>query len=379
MKTPPLIVHIIYRLGVGGLENGLINIINNMPEQRYRHAIIALKASTDFQQRLTRSNVACYVIDKKDGQDWRSFIALYRLLTQLKPAIVHTRNLATLEYQVPTFFAGIKHRVHGEHGWDVFDPDGTNKKYQWLRRLIKPLIQCYIPLSQQLERYLIASIKVDPQKITRITNGVDTAIFYPQIGEKPPLHQCPFRVNSTDIIIGTVGRMHGVKDQLTLVNAFILVCQQQPLLPIKLYLIGDGPLKAAAIALLEQHQLMARAWLAGERADIADIMRQLDVFILPSQAEGISNTILEAMATGLPVIATDVGGNAELVVNGMTGQLIPARDPQALANCIIDYVQQPQKMREHGNNARQRALSTFSQTVMVARYQAVYDSLLTQD
>src|ERR1035437_2718619 len=157
---PPLIVHIIYRLGIGGLENGLINLINQLPADTYRHAIVSLKDSTDFRKRLTRSDVDIYQLNKKEGQDWGSFLRLYKLLKQIKPTIVHTRNLATIEYQVPAWLAGVKHRVHGEHGWDVFDPDGSNIKYQWVRRLLNPLIQRFIPLSKHLESYLTEKIKV---------------------------------------------------------------------------------------------------------------------------------------------------------------------------------------------------------------------------
>lgn len=380
MDTPPLIVHIIYRLGVGGLENGLVNLINNMPAGTYRHAIVCLKDATDFQQRLTR-DVAVYPLNKKEGQDWGAFVRLYKLLKQLKPAIVHTRNLAAIECQVPAWLAGVKHRVHGEHGWDVFDPDGANKKYQWVRRLIKPLVHRYIPLSKHLESYLTDKIHVAPEKITRIINGVDTGVFYPSTGEKSPLAGCPLAFSPREVVIGAVGRMHGVKDQTTLVKAFILMCEREPALAqnTRLVIIGDGPLREPALKLLEDSGLSANAWLPGERADVAEIMRRLDVFVLPSLAEGISNTILEAMATGLPVIATAVGGNPELVADGLTGALVPANDPAAMAEAMRGYSHDEQRRREHGQQARRRVEQEFSLTAMVARYQAVYDSLLQQE
>ncbi|MGZ8164413.1 MAG: TIGR03088 family PEP-CTERM/XrtA system glycosyltransferase [Methylobacter sp.] len=378
MNNSPLIVHIIYRLGIGGLENGLVNLINNMPAHAYRHAIISLKDSTDFQARLMRSDVEVYQLSKKEGQDWGSFIQLYKLLKQIKPAIVHTRNLATIEYQIPAWLAGIKHRIHGEHGWDVFDPEGTNIKYQWVRKIIKPLIHRYIPLSKHLESYLTEKIQVSPQKITRICNGVDTAVFYPLKGNKTPLPGCSYSFTQHEVVIGTVGRMHGVKDQLTLVKAFIYACEQQPAIKakLKLIIVGDGPLREKAINLLKEKQLMDNAWLPGERSDVAEIMRRLDLFILPSLAEGISNTILEAMATGLPVIAIEVGGNSELVEDGKTGQLITAGDPIAMAEKILDYVSNEQKRREHGQHAQQRVLQRFSLAAMVDQYKTVYDSLL---
>jgi sugar transferase (PEP-CTERM/EpsH1 system associated) len=294
---------------------------------------------------------------------------------------VHTRNLATIEYQLPAWLAGVKRRVHGEHGWDVFDPDGRNIKYQWVRRLLKPLIQRFIPLSKHLESYLTEKIKISPEKITRICNGVDTGVFFPLTGHNAPLSGCPFLFSQDQVVIGTVGRMHGVKDQLTLVKAFIWVCEHNPELKHKLRLLiaGDGPLKAQAITLLEENQLTDHFWLPGECNDVAEIMRRLDIFVLPSLAEGISNTILEAMATGLPVIATDVGGNPELVIDGKTGSLIAANDIVLMAEKILDYANSAEKRHQHGQNAHQRVLQEFSLTAMVGQYKAVYDSLSNQE
>ncbi|MGR9117665.1 MAG: glycosyltransferase, partial [Gammaproteobacteria bacterium] len=103
-------------------------------------------------------------------------------------------------------------------------------------------------------------------------------------------------------------------------------------------MIGDGPLRAEALQLLTESTFDRYAWVPGQRDDIAEIMRFLDIFVLPSQAEGISNTILEAMASGLPVVATDVGGNSELVVQGETGFLVEQQNPSQLAECLVEYV-----------------------------------------
>lgn len=381
MREPPLVVHVIYRLGVGGLENGLINLINTMPADAYRHAIVCLKNSTDFRYRLKRDDVEVYELHKKDGQDWPSFLALYRLLKKLKPSIVHTRNLAAIEYQLAAFCAGVQGRVHGEHGWDVFDPDGGNVKYQWVRRVLQPFVHRFIPLSRHLENYLLEKIHVPPHKITRIINGVDTDIFYPRTGGKSPLPDCPFTFAANERVIGAIGRMHGVKDQITLAKAFILVCQRQPDMAndLRLAIIGDGPLRADAFALLDAAGLSACAWLPGARDDVAEINRCLDIFVLPSQAEGISNTILEAMASGLPVIATDVGGNPELVVDGVTGYLTPANDPEAMADKLLAYLHDPDSLSRHGQQARQRVLQAFSLGAMVLNYQAVYDSFFQKE
>jgi sugar transferase (PEP-CTERM/EpsH1 system associated) len=377
-KIPPLIVHIIFKLSVGGLENGLINLINNIPKKKYRHAIICLTISTDFSQRLERKDVQIYELNKREGKDWNTFFRLYKLLITIKPDIVHTRNLVAIEYQLSAFFSGVKHRVHSEHGWDIFDPDGLIIKYQWLRRLLNPFIQRFIPLSKQLQSYLITKVKIPEKKIIRICNGVDTQIFHPRLSSRRHLMECPFSFDRDEIYIGTVGRMHGVKDQLTLINAFIKLIDYSPEIKqiTRLIVVGEGPLRAEALNILRDKNLDKYVWLPGKRDDVDEIMRHLDIFVLPSQAEGISNTILEAMATGLPVIATSVGGNPELVQEGVTGCLVEKSDSTAMANELLEYVRNKEKREQHGLNAYQLVKKEFSLDIMVNRYVDVYDSLI---
>lgn len=369
-----LIVHIIYRLGIGGLENGLVNIINLLPEDRYRHAIICLTESTDFSQRLRRNDVAIFEIHKRPGQDWASFFKVYRLLKQLKPAIVHTRNLGAIEYQLCAFFAGVPYRLHGEHGWDVFDPDGSNVKYQWLRRLLGVLIHRFIPLSHQLQDYLQDKVGIPEAKINRICNGVDTSIFHPRTDSRRTPVGCSLSFDNK-VVIGTVGRMHGVKDQMTLVRAYIDACGKSTefLKNTCLILVGDGPLREEALALLDTNGLRGNAWLPGCRSDIAEILRSLDIFVLPSKAEGISNTILEAMASGLPVIATRVGGNPELVVDGETGCLVGKENVAEMAEAMLRLTGDDEKRRQFSIAANRRIQREFSIDGMVDRYQRVYD------
>jgi len=376
MKSP-LVAHIIYRLGVGGLENGLVNLINRTPLDRYRHAVICLKDATDFRQRLN-GEVPVYELHRSEGQDFGVYARVYRLLRQLKPSIVHTRNLAALECQMPAWLAGAPVRVHGEHGWDVFDPDGANRKYQWLRRFLKPLVHRYIPLSCHLESYLREKIRVPEERISRICNGVDTLVFHPASDGKPLIADCPFQSRAGQTLIGTVGRMHGVKDQLTLVKAFLVLLDRRPDLraTLRLIIVGDGPLREQARQMLESAASAHLAWLPGERSDIADILRGLDIFVLPSRAEGISNTILEAMASGLPVIATEVGGNPELIVSGVTGTLVPKENPGAMATALEAYLDNPGMISAHGAAAQKRVDESFSLDGMVSRYLALYDDLL---
>lgn len=370
----PLILHVLYRLQVGGLENGVVNLVNHLPSDRYRNAIICLTESTEFQQRIQRDDVHVYEMHKKPGQDFGMWRNLYRLFKQLRPTIVHTRNIGCLEAQIPAWLARVPCRVHGEHGWDVSDPDGSNRKYQLLRRAHSPLVHRFIALSRELEAYLTDRVGISAHKISRIYNGVDNQRFAPGASSALP---DGFGGEDT-VVYGTVGRMHGVKDQVTLSKAFIRLCEQHAALKpkLRLVLVGDGPLRETCDELLSNAGLGEQSWLPGSLDNVPDVMRGFDVFVLPSQAEGISNTILEAMATGLPVIATDVGGNSELIDVGRTGVVVEANDPESMAEQMAIYAGDVSLRQAHGNAGCARIRDQFSMAQMLSAYGGVYDQLL---
>ncbi|WP_297472738.1 TIGR03088 family PEP-CTERM/XrtA system glycosyltransferase [Ferrovum sp.] len=377
----PLIAHIIYRLDVGGLENGLVNLINHLPADQFRHAILCLKGHDPaFARRIQRRDVLLIDLEKKEGKDLGVYGRLWRHFRQLKPAIVHTRNLTSLVAVVPALLAGVPYRIHGEHGRDMSDLDGANQKHQWFRRMLLPLTHRVIVLSQDLERYLIQVIGVPRRKVSQFYNGVDTELFHPrEDGEPSPF---PAFFSSDEIfVIGTVGRMQAVKNPLLLAQAFITLVETAPKElagSLRLIMIGEGPLRQPCQALLDRAGLTERVWLPGARHDIPILLRHLDLFVLPSLAEGISNTLLEAMASGVPVIATQVGGNPELVTPGIDGSLIPSNDVPALVHALLGYLLDRPTLIQQRNHARHTALERFSLIAMVDRYKEIYQNTADQ-
>jgi sugar transferase (PEP-CTERM/EpsH1 system associated) len=372
-RPVPLVAHVIHRLDVGGMENGLVNLINHMPPGTYRHAIVCMTDHTEFARRIHRDDVTLHSLYKREGKDLRVHLRLRRLLRGLRPDIVHTRNLATLEAQVTAAVSGVHARVHGEHGWDVGDLDGSRGKNRLMRRLVRPLVGQYIALSRHQMDYLTRSVGVRPERLTHVCNGVDIARFSP----RPPDWRSPLPegfATPDSIVIGTVLRMQTVKAPEDLVRAFILLRERLPkLFPrLRLVMVGDGPLFEPVSRMLAEAEVDGQAWLPGAREDVPDLMRAMDVFVLPSLAEGICNTILEAMATGLPVIATDVGGNPDLVAAGETGTLVPAGEPQVMADALVDYITDADRREREGSAARSRAEKEFSMEVMVRGYMDVY-------
>jgi sugar transferase (PEP-CTERM/EpsH1 system associated) len=371
----------VFSFSVGGLENGVVNLINRLPERRWRHAVVALTGvSAEFKERVARPDTLFFELRKGPGHGFWLYARLYRLFRALRPAIVHTRNLAALEAVVPATIAGVPARIHGEHGRDTNDVDGTDRKYQWLRRAYAPFVTRYVALSRDLESYLRDRVGVPSRKIEQLYNGVDTDRFRPADEGRRPISGCPFQ-GPEFWLVGTVGRIEAVKDQANLASAFVYALRLHPdaRRRMRLVLAGNGSLRAAVERILRDGCALDLAWFAGERADVPAVMQGFDCFVLPSLAEGISNTILEAMASGLPVVATRVGGNAELVEDGVTGRLVPRADPVSLAHEIVAYFADPTAARRHGYAGRQLAERQFSLDRMVERYDQLYCEVLRLD
>lgn len=382
MKSTPLVAHIIYALGTGGLENGLINIINRTPPDRYRHVIICLTNADDFANRITLPGVQVIQLHKPAGQNFRVFWDLWKTLRMLRPDIVHTRNLASLEMQLVTLLMpGIK-RVHGEHGRDIHDLDGTNKKYNLLRKAMQPFVHRYIAVSRDLLQWLKSTVAIPEKKLRQIYNGVDAEKFSPRqgnvlVGDLAP----PGLLPENAVVVGTVGRLAEVKNQQLLIEAVGYLYTKRPILrgTLRLVLVGDGPLKPQLVERVKQLGLSDVVWFSGDRNDVPALMQLMDIFILPSLAEGISNTLLEAMASGLPVIATSVGGNVELVEEGVNGRLVPVNNVVAMADAVAELVDDPTLRQSMGEKGLALVRTTFNWEKTVADYLAVYDTLLGVD
>ncbi|MDM4764878.1 TIGR03088 family PEP-CTERM/XrtA system glycosyltransferase [Pelomonas sp. SE-A7] len=372
VDTRPLVVHVLHRFDTGGLENGVVNLINGMTA--YRHAVVALTEVTAFKERVTAPGTQFFGLGKQPGQGFWLYPRLYRLLRELRPTVVHTRNLGALEFAVPAWAARVPLRLHGEHGYDISDPDGKAAGPRRWRRLYAPFVHGFIALSKDLQRYLTERVGVAPKRVHQLYNGVDTAKFAPRDpGETPPA-DWPFKPGE-HLVIGAVGRMHPIKDPLNLVEAFILLLQRAPELAgrVRLAMLGGGVQLEAARQRLAEAGLAELCWLPGDRSDVARLMRWFDIYALPSRAEGISNTVLEAMACARPIVATAVGGTPELLESGQEGLLVPPADAEALAEALESLLSRPERAAALGQAAHRRVQEQFSLGRMVAAYQAIYD------
>ncbi|MDX9785209.1 MAG: glycosyltransferase [Desulfobacterales bacterium] len=360
------VVHIIYSFGIGGLEKGIATLVNHGAPD-IAHIIVSLTGTNESERLLSRKT-KIVLLNKKDGNSPGFIWKLSTLLRQIKPDIVHTRNWSGMDGIFAAKLAGIDKIIHGEHGWDMLDPFGANVKRKLIRKVSSAFVHEYTCVSKQLKDWLQHDINVG-KKITQIYNGIDTQTYRPaQFDEKIALKQ-KLGFSAENFVVGIVGRLDAIKNHSRLFKAFRRVVQKDPCA--RLVVVGDGA---------EMHWLKSEAFenvvFLGYRSDTARLMRCFDLFVLPSLNEGISNTILEAMASGLPIVASNVGGNPELVANGETGFLVDPYDMSRLAEMIAQYRAAPSLAERHGNAGREKALSRFSIESMVNAYEATYRNIL---
>lgn len=372
-KSSIHIAHVVYSFATGGLENGVVNLINRLPRDKYRHTVVCVTDhDAAFFSRITAGNTSIVNLNKPPGKGLGWLLACWKLFFRIKPDICHTRNLSALEAQIAAFMSGVSYRIHGEHGWDITDIGGVSRKNQMFRKILKPLVNEYVALSLESVEYLQSKIKVKREKINHICNGVDVNKFTTD-NHSSVLPQ-GFS-DSSSIIFGTVGRLAEVKNQTFLLEAFLQLWKNNAHVQtkLKLVIVGEGVLLDKLKTMLIGSGAINSVWFAGRRSDVADVMKQLDVFVLPSLAEGISNTLLEAMATGLPIIATNVGGNEELMLPAhKLSHIVAVNNVDELTKAMSLYINE--QLKKESEVVRKHCIENFSLETMVNKYHDLYQN-----
>lgn len=367
------IFHVVNSLKVGGLEQVVVNLINGLDSRRYDHVLCCIDAGGPMQQRLTVP-VKLYCMNKGQKRDLLLPFKILKLLWKEKPDIIHTRNWSTIDAIIAAFFTLTPVVVHDEHGREATDPEGVNLKRKLVRRGLSARVARFIPVSGELATWLVKDVRVSPDKVQSIVNGVDTAAFVPA-GDKTAA-KSRMGLGADSFVVGFVGRLDPVKDLCTLLEAFALFSSKGGGRDKVLVIAGNGPEREMLEAKSRALCIHSRVVFLGECLDIPSVMACLDVFVLTSIAEGIPMTILEAMASGLPVVSTNVGGVSQLVSNGNTGILVPSRGTSEIAAAFQHYLHNSLDLKAHGKNGRKVAEQEFSLNRMISNYHSLYEELL---
>ena len=367
------LMHVLRTLATGGTENVVRRLLTGLNPERFEQTVCTLLADPELEV-----SAGTRVVSLKRAPNGAALLVpqLTRIFAREQPDIVHSRNWGTIEAVPAAKLARVPAVVHSEHGRDL----QTMGRQPWRRRMLRR--RCYnwadqvFCVSQELKEYYTAELGLSAHFLDVIPNAVDIQQFRPDLGARTDV-RAKLGAGPETLVVGTVSRLDPVKDHPTLLQAAEMALREVDL---RLVIVGDGVERPALENDLERRPtLSSRALLVGEVKNVADWLNSFDVFVLPSLSEGMSNTLLEAMAVGVAIIATAVGGNTELIEDGRSGLLVGPKDPDTISRHLVQLASAPDWRYTLGKNARERVVSQFSLPRMLQDYEQMYCQLLRQD
>ena len=364
------IVHFVENLDRGGLERTVVDLIASQREAGHQCRVICLFKLGLLAKELLASGVRVEACGKRPGLDLRALRRARALIRQSPDAVLHTHNAMAHYYAViASMGLPLKCRINTRHGMGGRARSG---RQEWLYRQSMRFTDYAVAVCEAA-RGRFAAEGVEPQRgLLSVPNGIRLERFKPAdaAGRQALATELGWPQGSR--IIGTVGRLQPVKDHALLLRAFAKVRMQVP--EAVLAIVGDGPLRGALEAQAEQAGLSDAVRFLGDRHDVPRLLTGMDVFALSSASEGYSIALLEACAAGLPIVATDVGGNREIVRDGINGRLVPAADVAALATALIALLRGGDEAGRMGRAGQAWAQAEASFRTMAERYHGLYDA-----
>jgi sugar transferase (PEP-CTERM/EpsH1 system associated) len=371
LERPIRVMHILPFLDVdGGMEKVLVDGLLRTDLQRVFPMVCCLEEKGGRAAQLERVGIEIFVESKRSRMDWAFPLRLAKLLKDQRVDIVHTYSGVYRDGCLAARLAGVPFNVHTDQG--RFYPDTW--KIRLTHRLMTKLRDKVISVSKDLKDYMINEVGIPSEKVVVIYNAVDCNHSHSFTQSDDLRHE--FGLINGHPVVGIIGRLVPVKDHSTLLKASVKVFASMP--EAKLVIVGDGPLRSELNDTTRELRISDRVLFLGHRNDVPDLLPLMDVVVLCSLHEGSSLTLLEAMADGKAVIATTVGGNPELVEEGITGLLVPPRSPEALADAILTVLHDPTLRLSMGRAARARVRNYFNIEDMVRVHEELYTSLLEQ-
>jgi sugar transferase (PEP-CTERM/EpsH1 system associated) len=364
------IMHVVNYLRRGGMEFGILKLMAGLGSEDFEHRFCTTRK---FDDDFVRAYGLERMLDVAAGNGKGLQFPLFRLkniFQHYRPHIVHTRNWGALEAVPAARLAGVPVVIHSEHGYEVDNLRGLPIRQRLFRKMAYGMTDVVFAVTRELRNYHARQSWTDPERVRVVYNGVDTDRFAPNAQTRIRVRS-DLGIAETTCLIGSVGRMVPIKDYGTLLNAADRLLTLGA--DVSVLLVGSGPeldsLQRQAGAI---ESLRSRVHFLGSSDQVPDLLNAMDVFVLPSLGEGMSNTILESMASGLPVVVTDVGGNPEVVGDRSSGLLFEPGNAAALAQALRGLVDNPELRQTLGLSARERAITKFSLKSMMEQYKEMY-------
>ncbi len=378
--TPVPIAYVIPRMSVGGAQTHLLQVLRRLDQRRFRPLLCVLATDRkDPLHLLDRvRDLGVPILDARVRDTANSLVRPHSLLQIARIArelrrrrvrivhsyLFHANWFGTLAARV----AGVPVAIVSKRSMDVY----RRSRDRWACRLSNRLAHCVTAVAGAVRDQVHAVEGCPLEKIVVIPNGIDIDAL--PSGPSLNGHRPWVGVNDDDKVLGTITRLVWKRGHEELLQASALVRHAVP--SAKLVIVGDGPLRPSLEDQVQRLGLDGGVRFLGAVPNAARLLPRFDVFVLSSVLEGMSNALLEAMAAARPVVATRVGGNPELVIDGETGLLVPPKDPRALAEAVVRLMRDPDLAGRLGQAARRRVESAFTLTAMVARLERLYEELL---
>lgn len=361
------ILHVFYRMSTGGTELALKNVAAGLDPERFEHIICTIAPMAPTEDVSGIRYVSLHRTGLKTGFLLPQLLQLFR---RERPDVVHSRNWGAIEAVPAAKLAGIRRVIHSEHGRDIHTMHGDPLRRRLFRRMCYSMANEIVAVSPELAQHYAAQLGIRGERFKVIPNGVNTTKFCPQDEARFRFRQ-RLGISGQTVVLGTLARLDPVKDHQTLLRASARAIQAGA--PLHVVIVGDGPEKRRLIELTGSiPALQGHVSFVAETRQPEDCLNGFDVFALTSLSEGMSNTLLEAMATALPCIATRVGSNPDLVQEDETGFLSAAGDVEKIAQHIGGLAADAQLRREMGLRGRSRVESEFNLRKMVESYSRLY-------
>jgi glycosyltransferase involved in cell wall biosynthesis len=368
MSTALNITHVVENLNRGGLERVVLDLVKLQQSQGHRCQVVCLFERGALAHELDAVGIPVHACDKRKGLDLRALSRARRWIRAHGTDVLHSHN-AVAHYLAVLASLGLgvgkvvntRHGMGGMHRWN---------RSELLYRAGLAGTDIVTMVCEAACKGAIEHGLVPRGKLRVVPNGLrvqEFAVASPAARERLRL---ALGLPPQARLVGTVGRLNWAKDQSSLIRAFRRVHAQVP--DSALVLVGEGALRQELELCARSEDVAGAVHFLGDRNDVRELLQGLDVFALSSVSEGYSMALLEASATALPIVATDVGGNREIVRDGLTGCIVPARDVDALAQAILGLLRDPERAARYGAAARQRVETHGSLEVVAASYAELY-------
>jgi sugar transferase (PEP-CTERM/EpsH1 system associated) len=364
------VAQVVRSLDTGGQEVMVARLVERLDPAHFRSTVISLQGGGWLADQLASRGMSVLCLNAPEAWSPATIGRVAEILRRERVDVVHCHNRKAVLYGgLATFLAPHSRLVYTKHGASHWDGGPT----ALLGRLVMRRSRAIVAVSQDIERGVLDGNWADRNRLHTVLNGVDLTQFHART-DRASVRQA-VGIPPQARVVGTVARLSPEKDQASLLAAFAKVAPAMP--EARLVLVGGGPLRAALEAQARELRITERTHFLGERQDVAELLGAMDVFCLPSLTEGTSLTLLEAMATGLPVVATSVGGTPEVVAAGASGLLVEPGRPDLLADALQQVLHSESLAARFGEAGREIVRARYSMQSMVERYAGIYQRVLS--